>query len=174
MPAHLLPSALCEREPRKRKAGLSVAIVIGCAVLSSCAPADQFFDPGPKPALNVTPVPPRVPSPDHRAPLAARPQQEPQRMAAAARRRPKAALKPAQLTGLDPKAMSMLLGRPSSIKKSDVKYVWAYDGPSCELRVVFYPDIQTKQFHVLQAAVVDAAGKPLANTAPCLRGIRSR
>src|SRR5262249_24784287 len=102
------------------------------------------------------------------------PQQEPQRMTAIEQRRSKPPIKPAQLTGLDPRAMSLLLGRPSSIQKRDVKYVWAYAGPSCELRVVFYPDIQTSQFHVLQTAVVDSGGKPLTDTAHCMRGIRGK
>jgi hypothetical protein len=174
MPAIPLPSSSPRAGARRGYASRWLSATATSAILTSCAPVDQFFDPGPPPETTVKAAPVRTPPVDRRPAIAVRPQQEPQHMAATERHRSKPPIKPAQLTGLDPRAMSLLLGRPNSIQKRDVKYVWAYDGPSCELRVVFYPDIQTKQFHVLQTAVVDSGGKPLVDTAPCMRGIRSR
>jgi len=175
MPKHLLLPSISQTIARRAgQTILSITIAACSAILSSCSPVEAFFDLGSKhPAATAATGAARVPSERRAAAMIKPQQQEPQRMAAM-RRNSQPPIKPTQLTGLDPKAMSTLLGRPSSIQKRDVKYVWAYDGPSCVLRVVFYPDIETKQLHVLQTVVQDPRGRPLANAAPCLRGIRSK
>lgn len=75
---------------------------------------------------------------------------------------------------MNPDAVHRLLGTPKSVVRQDVSFVWAYQAPNCVLRVVFYPNIDTKELRVLQYAVEDTGGKPIEDTSRCMRDLRMR
>jgi hypothetical protein len=47
---------------------------------------------------------------------------------------------PGQLLGLEPDALSVLLGRPELIRREDPAQVWQYRGADCVFDVVLYQD----------------------------------
>ncbi len=74
---------------------------------------------------------------------------------------------PETLVGKKPPVVSGLLGAPSSIAKDEMSLVWTYRAEGCALKIYFYPDLKTSDFHVLKFSLADAEGKPLDADAAC-------
>lgn len=74
---------------------------------------------------------------------------------------------PNTLAGLTPPAVTRLLGPPAGTSKDEMSLVWTYTADGCALKVYFYPDIKTSDFHVLKFSLAGADGKPLDADAPC-------
>lgn len=76
---------------------------------------------------------------------------------------------PNALVGMKPPAVTRLLGPPANTTKDEMSLVWTYAADGCVMRIYFYPDLKTADFHVLKFTLADADGKPLADEAPCRR-----
>jgi hypothetical protein len=167
--------------PQRRPAARSYArskfvpfvTLLGVVLLSGCAPVGRFLDPGPRSTGSRGPVqhsaaiskPSRTVD-ERRESIVAnavrpvpRPQQGPMR--------------PVALTGMDPQSVSRLFGKPRSVQKTNESLVWGYERQSCTLRVVFYPDIDTKELHVLQYAVKNSRRRQPADATTCIRALRT-
>jgi hypothetical protein len=79
------------------------------------------------------------------------------------------AVAPAELVGSDYAAVLKVLRRPDSVDTSALSVVWSYRDSDCQLKLFFYPDIETTTFHVLRYDLQNAAGEKLANTNPCMQ-----
>ena len=151
--------------PGWRKALLGLGFGLATA-LGGCAHAPSWVpwhksEPAPPPHSEPTPPPPpaeppRKPKPRH---VERRPQ--PQRQVAM--------VDPTALVGMKPTAVGKLLGSPSSIAKDELSLVWTYAADGCALKVYFYPDLKTTDFHVLKFSLAGADGKKLDADAPCRR-----
>lgn len=104
------------------------------------------------------------------------PRSEPQKPKAPARSasKPKEPVKvamidPTVLVGLKRPAVAALLGKPSATSKDEMSLVWSYVANGCALKVYFYPDLKTANFHVLKYTLANEDGKPLDKNAPCRR-----
>jgi len=97
----------------------------------------------------VTPAPKRVPLPKLAEP---------------------AVVAPADLVGFDFSAVLQVLRKPDSVQSSALSIVWTYSEPSCTLQLFFYPDIQTKVFHLLKHDLKGAADGSAERDA-CMRDI---
>lgn len=80
-----------------------------------------------------------------------------------------ATIAPQRLVGLDRKAVTELLGKPKGVTHNGTSLIWAYRATNCSLRVIFYPNIETKKFHALQYVFEDAKGKALSDEKTCMR-----
>ncbi len=80
-----------------------------------------------------------------------------------------AMIDPDSLVGMKPPAVGRLLGQPAAIAKEELSLVWTYKADDCALKVYFYPDIKTSDFHVLKFSLAGADGKTLDDDAPCRR-----
>ena len=76
---------------------------------------------------------------------------------------------PDTLVGMKPDAVSKLLGPPANIVKAELSLVWTYSADGCALKVYFYPDLKTSDFHVLKFSLAGAGGKTLDKDDPCRR-----
>ena len=77
---------------------------------------------------------------------------------------------PAELVGLDFESVLQVLRKPDTVQSSALSIVWTYSEPNCTLQLFFYPDIQSKVFHLLKhdlKAAVDGAAERNA----CMRDI---
>lgn len=153
---------------RVRPASLwrSALLCLGLTALASgCARLPVWF-PGHTPAKAARPP---------AAVAKARPASQPRHRKPMHRPERPSAAPPAQVAMIDPKALvgkkppvvSGLLGAPSSIAKDEMSLVWTYRAEGCALKIYFYPDLKTSDFHVLKFSLADADGKPLDADAAC-------
>ena len=80
-----------------------------------------------------------------------------------------AMIDPNALVGLKPPAVTHLLGAPAGTTKDEMSLVWTYAAAGCAMKVYFYPDLKTAEFHVLKFTLSDADGQKLDDDAPCRR-----
>lgn len=80
-----------------------------------------------------------------------------------------AMIDPNALVGMKPPAVTRLLGTPAGTTKDEMSLVWTYAADGCVMKVYFYPDLKTADFHVLKFTLADPDGNPLADEAPCRR-----
>ncbi|MBU6443570.1 MAG: hypothetical protein KGR48_06635 [Alphaproteobacteria bacterium] len=147
-------------------------LVLGLALaLGGCAHLPAWLSPQPK-AAQQAPPPPVIP----------RAREEPHKRKPAAPVRPAeqarppvqvASIDPHSLVGLTAPAVTQLLGKPGATANDQMSLVWTYAGDGCVLKIYFYSDLKTADFHVLKYSVAGADGAPLADAAPCLRQIQS-
>ena len=71
---------------------------------------------------------------------------------------------PDSLVGLDFERTTALLGEPALLIEEPPAKIWAYNGPSCVLRVFFYPKVGGSDFRVLTYEVKGGAGDGIADT----------
>ena len=64
---------------------------------------------------------------------------------------------PADLVGFDFSSVLQVLRKPDTVQSSALSIVWTYSEPTCTLQLFFYPDIQTKIFHLLKHDLKSAA-----------------
>ena len=77
---------------------------------------------------------------------------------------------PADLVGLDFEAVLQVLRKPDTVQSSALSIVWTYSEPNCTLQLFFYPDIQTKIFHLLKHDLKGASDGAAERNA-CMRDI---
>lgn len=153
--------------------GRNALLCAGLAVtLGGCAQMHAWFPwlPWQEPAPEAEAAPPETPLP---------PPPEPEKPKAVKRAPAKAAEPPPEpeiamvdpdtLVGMRPDAVGKLLGTPDSIGKEEMSLIWTYSADGCALRVYFYPDLKTSDFHVLKFSLAGEDGKPLDKEAPCRR-----
>jgi hypothetical protein len=78
---------------------------------------------------------------------------------------------PADLVGFDFPAVQQVLGHPSSVQNSALSVVWTYWQTECTVQLYFYPDIQTKIFHLLKYDLKNGTGERLNDWNSCMRQI---
>ena len=81
-----------------------------------------------------------------------------------------AVVAPADLVGFDFSAVLQVLRKPDTVQSSALSIVWTYSEPNCTLQLFFYPDIQTKVFHLLKHDLKGAADGSAERDA-CMRDI---
>ena len=77
---------------------------------------------------------------------------------------------PADLVGFDFSSVLQVLRKPDTVQSSALSIVWTYSEPTCTLQLFFYPDIQTKIFHLLKHDLKGAADGAAERNA-CMRDI---
>ena len=77
---------------------------------------------------------------------------------------------PADLVGFDFSSVLQVLRKPDTVQSSALSIVWTYSEPTCTLQLFFYPDIQTKIFHLLKHDLKGAADGGTERNA-CMRDI---
>jgi hypothetical protein len=80
-----------------------------------------------------------------------------------------AAPAPADLVGFDFPHVLQILRRPDTVQNSALSIVWTYAQPDCTLQLYFYPDIQTRIFHLLKFDLKDGSGERPNDTSSCMR-----
>lgn len=81
------------------------------------------------------------------------------------------AVVPSELVGFDFPAVLQVLRRPDSVQNSALSIVWTYSQSDCMLQLFFYPDIQTKIFHLLKYDLKDGTGEKPSDSNSCMRRI---
>jgi len=139
-------------------AGLMLALG-GCAETPDWLPWHKRAEETPVQAATPQPPPPEPhkPRPQHRTAPEPKPPVE------------IAMIDPATLVGMKRPAVTRMLGAPNATSKDEMSLVWTYAADGCALKVYFYPDLKTADFHVLKYTLADEAGKPLDDEAPCRR-----
>ncbi len=79
-------------------------------------------------------------------------------------------VEPADLVGFDFSSVLQVLRKPDTVQSNALSVVWTYTEPSCTLQLFFYPDIQTKIFHLLKHDLKGAADGGTERNA-CMRDI---
>lgn len=77
---------------------------------------------------------------------------------------------PADLVGFDFSSVLHVLRKPDTVQSSALSIVWTYSEPTCTLQLFFYPDIQTKIFHLLKHDLKSEADGAAERNA-CMRDI---
>lgn len=116
-------------------------------------PEEPQFLQMPPPPMMSRPQRPRVAS--NRRPPPRAPQKEPPKEL------PPPPPAPATLVGADYTGVLKVLRRPDSMQNSALSVVWTYADPDCTLQLFFYPDIETKTFHLLKYDLKNAEGDRL-------------
>ena len=80
-----------------------------------------------------------------------------------------AAVAPSDLVGFDFPAVLRVLRRPDTVQNSALSIVWTYAQSDCTLQLYFYPDIQTRIFHLLKFDLKDSSGEKPSNSSSCMR-----
>jgi hypothetical protein len=80
-----------------------------------------------------------------------------------------AAPAPADLVGFDFPHVLQILRRPDMVQNSALSIVWTYAQPDCTLQLYFYPDIQTRIFHLLKFDLKDGSGERPNDSSTCMR-----
>ena len=80
-----------------------------------------------------------------------------------------AAVAPADLVGFDFPQVLQRLRRPDMVQNSALSIVWTYAQPDCTLQLYFYPDIQTRIFHLLKFDLKDSSGERPNDSSSCMR-----
>lgn len=146
-----------------------IALGAGLIALSACGTFGQRGQ-----TIILPPPVPQATAPAKTAITGAQPRQvRPERMAKSAPppapQAGPATIAPHSLVGLSRKATTGLLGKPKTVTKNGTSLVWAYRTSSCTLRITFYPNIETKEFHALQYVFEDSKGKALNDEKACMR-----
>ena len=68
---------------------------------------------------------------------------------------------PATLVGFDYAGVLKVLRKPDSTQNSALSVVWVYADSDCTLQLFFYPDIETKTFHLLKYDLKNSEGERL-------------
>ena len=163
------------RDGRMRLArhGRKALLCAGLAVtLGGCAQLDEWFPwlPWAKPAEQAQAAPEAAPPPPPAEAEKPKPVKRAPAKPAAPPPEPEIAMvDPGTLVGLRPGAVGKLLGTPDSIAKQEMSLIWTYSADGCALKVYFYPDLKTSDFHVLKFSLAGEDGKPLDKEAPCRR-----
>jgi hypothetical protein len=89
--------------------------------------------------------------------------------ALAAQESPAPTVAPDELVGSDFSTVRDVLRQPDYVQYSALTVVWAYSGSGCTLRLFFYPDIQTRRFHVLKYDLRSAAGDKMSDGGACMQ-----
>lgn len=76
---------------------------------------------------------------------------------------------PTTLMGFDFSSVLRVLKQPDTVQSSALFIVWTYSRPDCTLQLYFYPDIQTKIFHLLKHDLKDGTGERIADENNCMR-----
>jgi hypothetical protein len=76
---------------------------------------------------------------------------------------------PSTLVGADYAGVLKVLRRPDSTQNSALSVVWTYADPDCTLQLFFYPDIETKTFHLLKYDLKGAGGDRLESGGACMQ-----
>jgi hypothetical protein len=87
----------------------------------------------------------------------------------AAQESPVPAIAPDELVGSDFSTVRDVLREPDYVQSSSLTVVWTYSGSGCTLRLFFYPDIQTRRFHVLKYDVRSPAGDKMNDGGACMQ-----
>ena len=90
----------------------------------------------------------------------------------AARETPRAAslrIVPGELVGSDFATVREVLREPDDVQSGALTVVWTYSESSCILRLFFYPDIQTRIFHLLKYNVKSTSGEKLNDSSLCMQ-----
>jgi hypothetical protein len=80
-----------------------------------------------------------------------------------------AAVAPSDLVGFDFPAVLRVLRRPDTVQNSALSIVWTYAQSDCTLQLYFYPDIQTRIFHLLKFDLKDSSGEKPSDSSSCMR-----
>ena len=80
-----------------------------------------------------------------------------------------AAVTPSSLVGYDFPAVLRVLRRPDTVENSALSIVWTYAQSDCTLQLYFYPDIQTRIFHLLKFDLKDGNGEKPSDTSSCMK-----
>jgi hypothetical protein len=78
-------------------------------------------------------------------------------------------IQPAELVGFDFSSIREVLRRPDDVQSSALSVVWVYSESMCTLRLFFYPDIQTRTFHLLKYDVRGMSGERLNDSSLCMQ-----
>ena len=81
---------------------------------------------------------------------------------------------PSDLVGFDRPAVLQVLRQPDTMQSNALSVVWTYSQLDCTLQLYFYPDIQTRTFHLLKFDLKDGTGERPNNSGPCMRRIVAR
>ncbi|HXJ01929.1 MAG TPA: hypothetical protein VNH44_11945 [Micropepsaceae bacterium] len=81
------------------------------------------------------------------------------------------AVVPSELMGFDFPAVLHVLRKPDAVQNSALSIVWTYSQSDCMLQLFFYPDIQTKIFHLLKYDLKDGTGEKPSDSSSCMRHI---
>lgn len=84
------------------------------------------------------------------------------------------AVAPSDLVGFDFPAVLQVLRRPDNVQNSALSIVWTYSQSDCSLQLYFYPDIQTRIFHLLKYDLKDGTGEKPNDSSACMRRIMAR
>jgi hypothetical protein len=84
------------------------------------------------------------------------------------------AVLPSELVGFDFSAVLKLLKKPDTVQNSALSVVWTYSQPDCTLQLYFYPDIQTRVFHLLKYDLKDGTGEKPNDSSVCMRHMMVR
>ena len=76
---------------------------------------------------------------------------------------------PADLVGFDFPQVLQILRRPDMVQNSALSIVWTYAQSDCTLQLYFYPDIQTRIFHLLKFDLKDSSGERPNDSTSCMR-----
>ena len=80
-----------------------------------------------------------------------------------------AAVAPSDLVGFDFPGVLRVLRRPDTVQNSALSIVWTYAQSDCTLQLYFYPDIQTRIFHLLKFDLKDSSGEKPSDSSSCMR-----
>jgi hypothetical protein len=80
-----------------------------------------------------------------------------------------AAVAPGDLVGFDFPHVLAILRRPDMVQNSALSIVWTYAQSDCTLQLYFYPDIQTRIFHLLKFDLKDGSGERPNDSSSCMR-----
>lgn len=149
-----------------------VACTLLAVMLSGCAHTPEWApwhkpEPAPVAEQQPQPLPQPAEEPHHHKP--ARPTPHKADAPAPAETRQVAMVNPNALVGMRPAAVTGLLGSPAGTTKDELSLIWTYAADGCVLKVYFYPDLKTADFHVLKFTLADGDGQPLDEEAPCRR-----
>jgi hypothetical protein len=76
---------------------------------------------------------------------------------------------PSALVGFDFPSVLRVLRRPDTVQNSALSIVWTYAQSDCTLQLYFYPDIQTRIFHLLKFDLKDSSGEKPSDSSSCMR-----
>jgi hypothetical protein len=79
-----------------------------------------------------------------------------------------------ELVGFDFPSVLQVLKKPDMIQNSALSIVWIYSKPDCMLQLFFYPDIQTRVFHLLKYDLKDSNGEKPNDSSACMRHMMVR
>ena len=158
---------------RPRRGAALAAALAAAAVLGGCAGTGVEEAEQPQLVLNE-PVQPLPPPPAASAPVREQRFPVPKKKPAASGAKPAAEAKaepqpigPERIVGLTEAQTAELLGPPADREERAPARLWRYAARGCTATVIFYPEVESLTYRVLEVEIVDREGRETAGRA-CL------